>query len=187
MRIIGGRFKGRRIISPKGTRTRPTTDQVREAAFNLLNARLSLEGIEVLDLFCGSGALGLEAISRGAASATFVDMSRDALRTVADNASALGVADQCSFLMRDGLRYLASPATPEYDLILADPPYRFPSVGDLPVRAIEKLRAGGLLLLEHDAHIRFDPSAVTVESRSYGRTIVSIFRASQTPIGGRSP
>ena len=117
MRIIAGSRKGHRIAAPRGLATRPTSDRVREAAFNLIGP---LDDAVVLDLFAGSGALGLEALSRGAARAVFVEADRDACRTIGANLDRLRL--EARVLCQDVLRFLAVDTGP-YDLILVDPPY----------------------------------------------------------------
>ncbi|HUF08158.1 MAG TPA: 16S rRNA (guanine(966)-N(2))-methyltransferase RsmD [Rhodothermales bacterium] len=178
MRIIAGRLKGRRLRSPRGVNTRPTADRVRESVFNLIQARTSIEKARVLDAFCGTGAFGFEAISRGAANAVFVDSSPAALKIAALNAESLGVSDQCLFLRRDVMRHLKRPQTPKFDLIFADPPYGFDRLDLIPALALDALSEDGLLILEHDKTHRFDVGSRAIESRSYGRTIVTIFRVS---------
>ena len=118
MRIIAGSRKGHRISAPKGTSTRPTSDRAREAAFNLIGP---VDGAAVLDLFAGSGAMGLEALSRGAARATFVESDRDACRTINANLDKLRLTG-ARVLCQDVLRFLAAERG-RYDLILVDPPY----------------------------------------------------------------
>jgi 16S rRNA (guanine966-N2)-methyltransferase len=166
--------------------TRPTADRVRESIFSLIQARTSIENARVLDAFCGTGAFGIEAISRGAARVVFVDSSPAALKIAALNAETLGVSDQCLFLRRDGIRYLKSSQEPQFDLIFADPPYRFDQIDLIPPLALEALDEGGLLVLEHDKTHRFDVGSRAIESRSYGRTIVTIFRASGSSAADQS-
>src|SRR5262249_58441948 len=120
VRIIAGSRKGARIFAPKGIDTRPTGDRVREAAFNLIGP---VEGASVLDLFAGSGAMGLEALSRGADSAVFVESDREACRTIDRNLTKLGLSGAV-VLCRDALQVLASDRR-TYDLVLCDPPYGF--------------------------------------------------------------
>jgi 16S rRNA (guanine(966)-N(2))-methyltransferase RsmD len=180
MRIIAGKFRGHRLVAPHGTTTRPTADRVRESIFNLLTTRVILEGSRVLDLFCGSGALGLEAISRGAGATVFVDTNRQALQAASENARALGVAESCSFLKRDGLRFLKNHDS-SFDLIFADPPYTLPGIDRIPTLGTKILHRDGVLVLEHDKRCRFDDLPISHESRSYGRTIVTIFRPSPNP------
>ena len=129
MRIIGGRFRTRALTTPTGKTTRPMTDRVRENLFNLLGPDACADAV-VLDLFCGSGALGLEALSRGAAACTFVDVNRAAADAVAGNCERLGVADLVRIERRDALRpgeWIAPPAGRPYTLIFIDPPYKIPA------------------------------------------------------------
>src|SRR5438067_9244394 len=132
MRIIAGSHKGHRIAAPKGRETRPTSDRVRESAFNLIGP---VDGADVLDLFAGSGALGLEALSRGAGAATFVEADRDACRTINANLDKLKLRG--TVLCQDVVRALAQERR-RFDLVLCDPPYDFDRARLAP-------RLGGLL------------------------------------------
>ncbi|MDT0632103.1 16S rRNA (guanine(966)-N(2))-methyltransferase RsmD [Rubrivirga litoralis] len=174
MRIVGGALARRTIEAPRGSRTRPTTDRVREALFNLLGARLDLGGAVVTDLFAGSGALGLEALSRGAARATFVERHGPTLALARRNAQALGVEDRAAFVRADALKALARGLGP-CDLVLADPPYDLPELPDLPALARPALAPGGLLAVEHDARHAFGGAPGWLLSRAYGGTVVSLF------------
>ena len=175
MRIIGGQFKRRTIQAPKGQDVRPTTDRVRESLFNLIYARRSLTGMRVLDLFAGSGALGLEAISRGAVSAVFVEADVRTLRVARANAASLGIESACSFIRADALAYLRRPPGVVYTLIFADPPYDLDTLPDLPALAQPHLAEDGLVVLEHDARHDFAEHPDLVVTRTYGRTVVSLF------------
>jgi 16S rRNA (guanine966-N2)-methyltransferase len=122
MRIISGKWRSRPLIAPKGDTTRPTADRTRETLFSMLNSRLgSLEGLSVMDLFAGSGALGLEAVSRGAAHCVFVEQDRAALDALDKNIAKLEAGPQCD-IRRSSVLSLGHPLKP-YDLILIDPPY----------------------------------------------------------------
>lgn len=122
MRIISGNWRSRPLVAPKGDTTRPTADRTRETLFSMLTSRLgTFEGLKVLDLFAGSGALGLEALSRGAATCTFVEQDRDALDALDANIAKLGAKAQ-SDVRRSSVLSLGS-ARQAYDLILLDPPY----------------------------------------------------------------
>jgi 16S rRNA (guanine966-N2)-methyltransferase len=122
MRIISGTWRSRPLIAPKGDTTRPTADRTRETLFSMLASRLgSFEGLQVLDLFAGSGALGLEALSRGAAHISFVEQDRAALDALEGNIAKLGAKAQCD-VRRSSVMALG-PAAKAYDLILMDPPY----------------------------------------------------------------
>lgn len=126
MRVIAGSARGRRLQSPRGTRTRPTTDRVRESVFAALGSRVSLEGATVLDLFAGSGALGIEALSRGAASAVFVDEDAGAVAAVRQNLAATGLAARAEVVRQRAGTWLDSPAGGvTFDVAFCDPPYAF--------------------------------------------------------------
>jgi|HigsolmetaAR201D_1030396.scaffolds.fasta_scaffold09598_3 16S rRNA (guanine966-N2)-methyltransferase len=122
MRIVAGALRGRRIAAPDGRVTRPTTDRVREAVFNALASLDAVIDAAVVDLYAGSGALGLEALSRGARHCTFVERDRAAARVIEANIDALGVRDRARVLVGDGI---ALAVQLEADLVFADPPYGF--------------------------------------------------------------
>lgn len=124
MRIVSGEFGGRRLIVPKGRDIRPTSDKIRGAVFNMLRSREAVDGAHVLDAFCGSGALGLEALSQGAQHVTFVDKNRESLDLARQNAEQLGVFDRASFILKDTTRIteLKAGHAPA-DLVFVDPPY----------------------------------------------------------------
>jgi 16S rRNA (guanine(966)-N(2))-methyltransferase RsmD len=117
LRVVAGEFKGRRLSAPRGTRTRPTADRVREALFSMLG---DVEDARVLDLYAGSGALGIEALSRGAASATFVERDARAVAAIERNLAAVGV--EASVVRQDALRFLAAESG-AFELVFCDPPY----------------------------------------------------------------
>lgn len=181
MRIIGGRFKRHALRAPEGDEARPTTDRTREAVFNLVQHRVALDGARVLDLFAGTGALGLEAISRGAASATFVDLNGRMLQLARSNAEALEHGLPCVFVRQDVRDFLEnrmdSRAEEVFDLILADPPYDWPHTAALVERVVPVLASGGLFVLEHDRRISFSEHDLLQTERTYGRTCVSLFTA----------
>jgi 16S rRNA (guanine966-N2)-methyltransferase len=168
MRIIAGSHRGRRIAAPKGRTTRPTSDRVRENAFNLIGP---VDDATVLDLFAGSGALGLEALSRGAASCTFVERDRDACRTINANLDALGL--RATVLCQDAFRAVAQERR-RYDLILCDPPYEVDATA-LPFAGL--LAADGLLVYESSG--RLEPpelAGLTVRtSRRYGSARLTLY------------
>ena len=122
MRIIAGEWRGRKLVAPPGELTRPTADRTRETLFNMLASRLgSFEGLQVLDLFAGSGALGLEALSRGAAACLFVEQDPAAVKAIRGNIEALEARSRC--IVQQGSVLSLGPAKAECDLILLDPPY----------------------------------------------------------------
>ncbi len=177
MRITGGALARRTFDAPPGDRTRPTTDRVREALFSALGSRMSLGGARVLDLFAGSGALGLEALSRGAAHVTFVERHARTLALARANAAALGVDGHATFVRSDVAAYLRTAAGP-LDLVLADPPYALDRLALLPDALRPLLTPGGLVVLEHDARHDFEGAVGHVQSRVYGGTVVSLFERS---------
>lgn len=181
MKLIAGQFGGHGLKTPSGHQTRPSTARTREALFGLIDARIYLEGAEVLDLFSGTGALGLEAISRGAVLATFVEQKREVLDYARQNAEKLGVEDKCIFIQGDAVEYLRSYSGPELDLILADPPYKLDAMQEMPDLAVPHLHTDGVFTLEHSSHDWFDEHPHLMTSRSYGRTIVSLFRPPLPP------
>ena len=155
MRIIAGEFGSRRLVAPKGRDTRPTLDRTREALFSILQPRLP--GACVLDLFAGSGALGLEALSRGASEAVFCDHQAEAARAVRQNISALQLEQRTRLLRMDWARALALLAGEGrvFDLILLDPPYDMSAAPVLQSLAMHALLADeGMIVLEHDAALQ---------------------------------
>ena len=178
MRIIAGTHRGRRIDAPPGTSTRPTSDRVRENAFNLVAPWV--EEASVLDLFAGSGAMGLEALSRGAAHATFVESDPEACRTINRNLDKLGL-EAATVLCQDALTALRADAraATRYDLVLLDPPYkRFSSLQNAMISHLpEVLAPGGLLLVETAANEEPELPLAKRTSRKYGSTRLTLFDA----------
>ena len=174
MRVIAGRYGGRRIGAPPGTATRPTSDRVREALFSVLGARV--QDARVLDLFAGSGALGLEALSRGAAEATFVDSAAGAIRAVRANLEALGVS--ADVRRTEALRFLggASRAARQYDLVFLDPPYKLAGrLGSELTTALPALLApGAAVVAESDRRAPLDLGLPLHDERRYGDTLIRI-------------
>jgi 16S rRNA (guanine966-N2)-methyltransferase len=171
VRIIAGSRKGARIFAPKRSDTRPTGDRVREAAFNLIGP---VEGVSVLDLFAGSGAMGLEALSRGAASAVFVESDREACRAIERNLDKLGLTGG-TVVCRDAFRALAT-STRSYDLVLCDPPYGFADHERLAPYLVGALAPDGLLVYETSAREEPDVKGLTPRtSRTYGSARLTLF------------
>jgi 16S rRNA (guanine966-N2)-methyltransferase len=180
MRIIAGRLRRRTLRAPQGLETRPSTDRTRESLFNLLQSRLDFNGVGVLDLFAGTGALGFEAISRGAGSVLFVEENPKVLKVARQNAEELDVVNACTFIRADAVAYLKRYSGPPFDLILADPPYELEALPRLPDLALRHVAPGGFFSLEHDARHSFEDHPLLETSRAYGRTIVSVFAAGET-------
>lgn len=174
MRIIAGRFRGHRLATPPGSATRPTSDRVRESLFSMLASRDALADARVLDLFAGSGALGLEAVSRGASHATFVERSRKACECIRDNVARLGVQSDTTVYCRDVHEFLGTVGSAEYDLVFADPPYTHDSA-TLPGLVEDVIAEGGILVLEHDGTRSFQEAPWHITTRRFGNTHISIF------------
>ncbi len=176
MRITGGSLRGRTVLAPSRG-ARPTTDRTREALFNLLQARIDLHEVVVLDVFAGSGALGFEALSRGAEQVTFVEKGREALSAIRANVTALRVEDATLVIRGDAYKHLVRTPDQQYDLVLADPPYEDEGITRLPALVLPWLRPGGFFALEHDARNDFADHPQLDTSRTYGNTVVSLFEA----------
>ena len=161
--------------APKGQITRPTTDRVKESLFNMLESRIDFEEADVLDLFAGTGALGFEAISRGATSVTFIDSNPRVMKVCRENAMQLEVEESCVFFQVDAVSFMKSYSGPSFDIIFADPPYELSALPGLPDAALSFIAPHGVFVLEHDNTHSFDDHPQLETSRAYGRTIVSIF------------
>jgi len=146
----------------------------------LLESRIEWEQADVLDLFAGTGALGLEAVSRGAQAVTFIEQNRKVLKFARNNAQNLEVLDRCTFLSLDAVAYLRRYRGPPFDLILADPPYAFDGMLTLPELALPLLRPGGRLVLEHGKYTPFYEHPALEVNRTYGRAYITIFRKEDT-------
>jgi 16S rRNA (guanine966-N2)-methyltransferase len=174
MRIVAGQFGGRRLVAPPGDATRPTSDRVREALFSVLGTEV--EGAHVLDLYAGSGALGLESLSRGAASVVFVDRAPRAIEAIRANVEALGVeADVRRMEARTALR-TASARGEAYDLVFLDPPYRHAAgLGrDLSEALPAVLAPGARVVTESDRRDPLELELPLTDERRYGDTVIRI-------------
>jgi 16S rRNA (guanine966-N2)-methyltransferase len=179
MRVIAGALGGRRLHTPKGDLFRPTTDQVREAVFNILATRVRWTGAHVCDLFAGSGGIGIEALSRGAQHATFVDNDRASLAVLRGNIDALALRDRCTVVTAAAERFLAR-CQERYQVIFADPPYAYTGAADLLGMAARQrvLAPGGWFCFEHAATATPpSPDAWRLaDARRYGRTTVTFYQ-----------
>ena len=181
VRIIGGKFKGRKLRSVRGIRTRPTADRTREAIFNII--AFQVQDLRVLDLFAGTGALGIEALSRGAQSAVFIDNSNSALSILRENLTGLSVESSTRVIQWDlaaNLKPLLSKPQ-AFDLVFMDPPYNknlvVPALGHL--HTSQALDSGALIIVEHSQPEPVEPDPVLfdiVDHRKYGKTLVSFFK-----------
>ncbi len=177
MRIMGGTLRGRSLTIPSSN-VRPTTGRSREAIFSMASARMDFDGARVLDLFAGSGALGLEAISRGAATCTLVDVSPESIDCIAENVSALGVGDECTVVMDDAERFLLDQVL-DFDLVLADPPYAAERL-DVIVHLVIEKNPAALFFLEHSSEWDFSEHPCLEKVKRYGRSHVSLFDARES-------
>lgn len=182
MRIAGGDFRGRNLAVPKGDEVRPTQDRVREALFNILQG--AVPGAMFLDLFAGSGAVGLEAISRGAAAATLVELSPHHIACIQKNIAVLGVAEKVHVVRADVREYLAlqHPAV-GYDIVYADPPYELgAAMGYAEMLAVLSangiVRPGGIFIAEmkHSQNPDVSPEWELCRDRTYGQTRLAVYR-----------
>lgn len=176
MRIITGTLKGRRFNAPKDTVVRPTSDRAKEGLFNVIQARRYIHNARVLDLFAGSGNLGFEAISRGAASVLAVEYSRAAVQHIEDTAAGFGISDQVETRAMPVERFLEQPPR-AYDIVFSDPPYDLEGIPEMVEHIVYGgwLAREGWLVLEHDVRHLFHEHPDCVFTKPYGRTIVSIF------------
>ena len=181
MRIIGGKFKGRKLRSVRGIRTRPTADRTREAIFNII--AFQVQDLRVLDLFAGTGALGIEALSRGAQSAVFIDNSNSALSILRENLAGLSVESSTRVIQWDlaaNLNCLLSMPQ-AFDLVFMDPPYNKnlikPALEHL--HTSQSLNSGARVIVEHSQREPVEPNALLfeiVDHRKYGKTLVSFLK-----------
>jgi 16S rRNA (guanine966-N2)-methyltransferase len=174
VRVVAGDFKGRRLHAPAGRSTRPTADRVREALFSILGP---LGGECVLDLFAGSGALGIEALSRGAGEAVFVDSDTRAIAAIRRNLEAIGV--DATVVRRDALAYLRDASERPYDLVFLDPPYSsaLEMAGPLSERLPAVVSKDARIVTESDKRNPLELSLPLIDERAYGDTRIAIHRA----------
>lgn len=177
MRIITGKLKGRRIHIPKGLDVRPTTDRTKESIFNVIEARIYLDGAMILDLFAGSGNLGFEAISRGAKKVTAVEHNSKNAKQIEKTAEQFDVEEQIRVATIDVMQYLNGMPLPHH-FIFCDPPYQYAFINEIIEAVLTQnwLTDEGWFILEHDKSHRFKDHPHCFFSKSYGRTIVSIFQ-----------
>jgi 16S rRNA (guanine966-N2)-methyltransferase len=170
LRITGGELGGRRIHAPKGAKLRPTTERVREAVFSILG---DVSGARVLDLFCGTGALAIEALSRGAAEATLVDTHPAAARR---NLESLELTGRARAVRSDAARFLRRVESGTYDLVLCDPPYKLADrlAADLDPLIREALTEGGRVMVESSPERPLPLTLPLITERAYGDTLVRI-------------
>lgn len=176
MRIISGTFRGRRLAPPKNITARPTTDFAKESLFNLLNNRLDFEEADMLDLFAGTGGIGLEFVSRGARSVTAVEMAHTQQNFIISACRQLGVHNL--MVVRSDVFKFLNASTQQFDFIFADPPYALEQLASLPDLIFERslLKPDAYFVLEHGKDYDFSAHPRFVEHRSYGNVHFSFFQ-----------
>lgn len=175
MRIISGKFRGRRLMPPKNITARPTTDFAKESLFNLLTNRMDLEGADVLDLFAGTGSISLECVSRGAREVTAVELAHTQQNFIIATSKSLGI-NNLHLIRGDVFRYLKACSI-RYDLIFADPPYALEELPTLPSLIVPALlKPGGLFVLEHGEQYDFSGHPHFLDLRTYGSVHFSFFQ-----------
>ena len=176
MRIISGLYGGRRLSPPKNITARPTTDFAKESLFNLLNNCIDFEGIDVLDLFAGTGGIGIECVSRGAREVTAVELAHVQQNWIIQCCKQLGIRN-LSLIRGDVFKFLSACHT-KYDLVFADPPYaleQLPKLADIILDA-DILKEGGWLVIEHGKDTDFTTHPRHAETRQYGSVHFSFFQ-----------
>lgn len=178
MRVIAGIYKNRLLHTPKGLETRPVMDRVKAYIFDVLGSRI--EGTRVCDLFAGSGAVGIEALSRGASGVDFVEKSFAALKTIHRNLELLSVTDHVQVIRCDVMRFVSRPHEP-YDLVFCDPPYRFVRTAETVCTILSGglMARDGMLVVEHaedDAWKNGTQSLELWRRKAFGRTVISMFQ-----------
>ena len=175
MRIISGKFRGRRLMPPKNITARPTTDFAKESLFNLLTNRMDMEGADVLDLFAGTGSISLECVSRGAREVTAVELAHTQQNFIIATSKSLGI-NNLHLIRGDVFRYLKACSI-RYDLIFADPPYALDELPTLPSLIVPALlKPGGLFVLEHGDQYDFSGHPHFLDLRTYGSVHFSFFQ-----------
>jgi 16S rRNA (guanine966-N2)-methyltransferase len=177
MRVISGEMKGRTLRVPADAAFRPTTDRVKESVFNILAGFVDWQDSTVCDLFAGSGSLGIEALSRGAARVCFVEESRASLAVLDRNISDLGLVKRTQVSRRNVDHFLRD-ARDRYTLVLADPPYRYQRIEELLAGIAGILPVGGIAMLEHEGERRVESTSLlhAFDRREYGTTAVTFFQ-----------
>jgi 16S rRNA (guanine966-N2)-methyltransferase len=176
MRISGGFARGLTIKVPKVSDIRPAQEMVRQAVFSIIGDEV--EGARVLDLYAGSGSYGLEALSRGASHATFVDTNVEAIRALRSNLDVGRFWGKAEVLQTDALRYLSEEGQGKFDIIFADPPYEYGIPSGLAFHLAEMLKADGLVVFDHAKTVTFTKveDLDVVDARSYGNSAVTFLR-----------
>ncbi|NNN13751.1 MAG: 16S rRNA (guanine(966)-N(2))-methyltransferase RsmD [Acidimicrobiaceae bacterium] len=177
MRVLGGASKGKKIKTPQGLLTRPTSARVKKSLFDMLSTRIDFFGIEVLDLFAGSGSLGLEAISRGASQVEFVDSAHSVIQVLKQNIAGIppDVA-RASAIKSPALTYLKNriSAKTHYDLVFCDPPYLFDDWNELLGYVIQVTTQDSIIVIESDREVVLPEGLSVLKVKDYGSTVITL-------------
>lgn len=179
MRIVSGKYGGRKLAVPKNRDIRPTSDKIRGAVFNMLRSRGAIEGANVLDVFCGTGALGFEALSQGASHCTFIDKSRDSLNLARQNAAELGTENAARFFLKDAAKLGAKPDdVPPGTLAFLDPPYNKGLIAPTLEALQDWLEENAVCVIEAEKAFNEElPQSFTVlDERDYGDTKILLLQ-----------
>lgn len=178
MRIISGKYKGKTIVPPRGFKARPTTDFARESLFNILHTRYDFDGMSILDLFAGTGSIGLEFASRGASHVTMVELDSKHYGFIRNTLSLLDLPG--ATVVHSNVKSFLKGSTHKYDIIFADPPYDLGWLSDIPDLVInsELMNSDSIFILEHPKGISFGSHPLFSEHRHYGSVNFTFFRAS---------
>lgn len=183
MRVVAGSARGRRLVAPPGCDVRPTTDRTREAVFNALGSLGAVQGARALDLFAGTGALGIEALSRGAGSATFVETRREARDALTENLASTGLAGRAQLSGQEAFGFLAS-CDDCFDLVLLDPPYVFDRWREL-LEAVAGVAEGATVVIESDRQVEAPSGWSVLRTKRYGGTLITIVAVPSNPVEPR--
>lgn len=180
MRIIAGEYRGRILSALRDLSIRPTTGRVKQTIFDILSTRLELEGATVLDLFAGSGSLGLEAISRGATHVTFIEKARPSLEALEKNIRTLGCEDRSTVHQADVFWFLRNAHKP-FDIVFVDPPYALETIGTLPavIAGSGVLRKGSYVVMEHsrESSVPVPEDSFEALRKQFGQTVLLILKS----------
>ena len=187
MRVVAGSLRGRKLVAPEGLKVRPTAERVRQATLNALEARSAVDGARVVDLFAGSGGLGIEALSRGAIHATFVEQDREALGCIRKNLENLNLGPSVTTVTRSEVVSWARHGMPACDLVFIDPPYPFDDWDNLlemvrPALVREDADLRGIVIAETAGVLDMGPTWEILRQQRYGGTVVTIAVPSVDPI-----
>jgi 16S rRNA (guanine966-N2)-methyltransferase len=179
MRVIAGKYKGRILQTVKDFTVRPATSRVKGSIFNILQSRVDWANAAVLDLYAGSGSIGIEALSRGAKSATFVEQSHAVAGFLRKNIALIGAEQESRVWVGDAVQFIQTSGQ-HFDVVFTDPPYADTDLAHLPLVIFEHglVAKGGYMIMEHPSSVSFEPTAVftPVDVRKYGRTMVTFFK-----------